>query len=233
MLKNVDSTIKHQELKGKLKEWLELIQSTNEGLYLRAVSCSSAAVEEWLHYCEAAAKQRFGKNEDVIKTVISKFPTNFIPHGDVYPWFYVHKNVTEEVINLYVDMIKRRSHKLRDFLQVGSDKDCKAYDGIIEVVFKKDYVEVTFYNATTNPMDIKEIRYIKQSKENRPSFLTFHQFETILSRRQHGKTFQCFQWNYSPRKHYLANNKTPDEGTRLFQAIIRIPYVDLGSSFFY
>ena len=49
------------------------------------------------------------------------------------------------------------------------------------VRFRDEYVELSFYNATLNTKSIEEIRRIKRSKENRPSVITFRQFERIIS----------------------------------------------------
>lgn len=133
---------------------------------------------------------------------------------------------------MIVDMRMNASSKLKNFTQPDLQNPRQEYDGIITVEFTNFYVKLSFYNATANRKPIEEIRYIKHSKSNRPSMITFHQFEDKLSHSSTCDTTSCFDWNYVEETHkdYLAGEQVWDE-EHLYCATMIIPYIDLGSSF--
>ncbi len=224
-------SIDHQMIRQKLRNLLDILQELHKCLYLRTEKAvGNANIADWLDYCESCAKKRVRPGrEDTLLKIITGYTGS---HGtEVCPWFFVYADVTEEVINLMVDMMQRSSQKLRNFLQEDGQED--AYDRIIMVQFQKEYVELSFYNATMNQKSIEEIRRIKRSKENRPSMIAFRQFERIISDALGGDHVDCFEWNYADEifPDCLSNGASLGEGEHLYQAILRIPYVDMGSSF--
>lgn len=223
--------IDHQSIQHDLNSLLDVLQELHKGLYLRAEKAvGNQDITAWLDYCESCAKERarIGK-EDTLLKIIGGYTGNY--NSEVCPWFFAYADVTEEVINILVDMMQRSSQKLRNFLQ-GQDNET-GYDRIIRVQFHKEHVELSFYNATTNQKSIEEIRYIKRSKENRPSMIAFRQFERMISDTSKGDHLDCFEWNYVDTvfPNCLSSGNTLQEGEHLFQAIMRISYVDMGSSF--
>ena len=225
------SDAEHQLIQHDLIGLLDVLQELHKGLYLRTEKAvGNRNIAAWLDYCESCAKKRarVGK-EDTLLKIINGYTGNY--KTEVCPWFFAYADVTEEVINLLVDMMQRSSQKLRNFLQ-GDDKK-NAYDRIIMVQFQKEYVELSFYNATVNQKSIEEIRYIKRSKENRPSMIAFRQFERMISDVSGSEHMDCFEWNYADEvfPDCLSSGEPLGESEHLFQAIMRIPYVDMGSSF--
>lgn len=229
-VENVD----HQAIQCALMELLDTLQELNKGLYLRAEKAvGNKDIAAWLTYCEACAGKRIQADDcGTILQIINGYTGNH--KSDVYPWFFVYADVTEEVINLIVDMMQMCSSRLRNFLQDSADQE-KAYDGIIMVRFRDEYVELSFYNATLNTKSIEEIRRIKRSKENRPSVITFRQFERIISHSSDRCGVCCFEWDYIDEqcRNCLAGGESLDDSEHLYCATLRIPYIDMGSSFNY
>lgn len=225
------SDVNHQMIRQDLIGLLDILQKLHKGLYLRTKKAvGNSNIAAWLDYCESRAKERaqVGK-EDTLLKIINGYTGSY--KAEVCPWFFAYADVTEEVINLIVDMMQRSSQKLKNFLQEYDQKS--AYDRIIMVQFQKEYVELSFYNATVNQKSIEEIRQIKRSKENRPSMIAFRQFERMLSDASGGNHVDCFEWNYADEvfPDCLSSGEPLGEGEHLYQAILRIPYVDMGSSF--
>lgn len=225
------SDVNHQMTRQDLIDLLSILQELHKGLYLRTEKAAeSPNIVAWLDYCECCAKERalVGK-EDTLLKIIGGYTGSY--QMEVCPWFFAYADVTEEVINLMVDMMQRSSQKLRNFLQEYGQEG--AYDRIIVVQFQKEYVEMSFYNATKNQKTIEEIRQIKRSKENRPSMIAFREFERMISDASGGKHVDCFEWNYADKvfPDCLSSGESLDEGEHLYQAILRIPYIDMGSSF--
>lgn len=223
--------VNHQIIRQKLIGLLNILQKLHRGLYLRTEKAvGNTNIADWLDYCESCAKKRArAGREDTFLKIINGYTGS---HGtEVCPWFFAYADVTEEVINLMVDMMQRSSQKLRNFLQ--EDGQENAYDRIVMVQFQKEYVELSFYNATMNQKPIEEIRKIKHSKENRPSMIAFRQFERIISDALGGDHVDCFEWNYVDEvfPDCLSSGVPLGEKEHLYQAILRIPYVDMGSSF--
>ena len=227
-------SVDHQKLQYALVELLDTVQELNKGLYLRAEKAvGNKDIAAWLTYCEICAKKRVQVDGcGTILQIINGYTGN--NQSDVYPWFFAYSDVTEEVINLIVDMIQMCSSRLRNFLQNSEDQE-KAYDGIIMVRFRDEYVELSFYNATSNKKSIEEIRRIKRSKENRPSVIPFRQFERIISHSSDRCGVCCFEWDYIDEqcRNCLADGKSLGNSEHLYRATLRIPYIDMGSSFNY
>lgn len=229
-LSNVNNNHAHEKVRESLCHALSEIQSVNKGLYIRTQNvANNTDIINWLTYCIDIAQKRFVRGGDTILKIVSAHNNNA---EDFFPRFYAHADVTEEVINLIVDMRKNSSSKLKNFIQ--PDRECldKGYDGIIMVEFANCYVKLSFYNATKNRKPIEEISYIKHSKSNRPSMITFHQFEDKLSHSPECDTTLCFSWNYVEEtyKDYLEGEKIWDD-EHLYCATMIIPYIDQGSSF--
>ena len=225
----------HLNAKETLDKLLHNIQEVNRGLYLRAnEQAGNRNISTWLDYCEEKAKERSGITDDTMLKIINPYTLDNRSHTDVYPWFYAYADVTEEVINLIVDMMLQRTSKLRDFLRPSASRNNNCYDGIVAVYCKREYVELSFYNATNNPKQIEEIRSVKKSKENRPSVIVFRQFEKNMSANAgHEEKIPCFEWYYVEECYpdYLADKSAADDVKHLYRATMRIPYVDMGSAF--
>lgn len=229
-LSNVNTNHDHEQVRESLCHALAEIQSVNKGLYIKTQNvANNADILSWLTYCIDVAQKRFVRDGDRILPIVSAYSDN---KEDFYPRFYAHGDVTEEVINLIVDMRKNSSSKLKNFLRPDRERIDNGYDGIIMVQFANCYVKLSFYNATKNRMPIEEISYIKHSKSNRPSMITFHQFEDKLSHSPDCDTTSCFSWNYVEETYrdYLVGEKTWDD-EHLYCATMIIPYIDQGSSF--
>lgn len=227
-------SVDHQKLQYALVELLDTLQELNKGLYLRAEKAvGNKDIAAWLTYCETCAKKRVkADNYGTILQIINGYTGN--NQSDVYPWFFTYSDVTEEVINLIVDMMQMCSNRLRNFIQDSADQG-KAYDGIIMVRFRDEYVELSFYNATLNKKSIEEIRKIKRSKENRPSVIPFRQFERIISHSSDCGDVRCFEWDYIDEqcRNCLVSGERLGDLEHLYRATLRIPYIDMGSSFSY
>ena len=228
----VNSNEDHKRIKTEMLHVLEdKLQDLHKGLYLRA--SDSESIHDWLSYCETIAQHRFNQTSDKILRIILGYSIDANSDSDVTPWFFAHADVTEEVINLIVDMLKRRAYKLNNFLQPNDCRSDQCYDGIITVRFFKEYVELSFYNATDNPLSIYDIRNIKRSKFNRPSMIAFQHFEDMLKRMTSNQITDCFECNYVENTYpnCLAHGLSLMEGEHLYCATMRIPYIDMGSSF--
>lgn len=214
----------HEEIKGMLKKLLKKLQKINEDLYLRVGN--DMGINNWLETCELLAQERTNKNDTILKSIGKYTSTlNYSSSPDVRPWFYAFGDVTEEVINIMSDMMRGRSRKLYNFIQMDNNPD-ELFDGLISVEYTEYYTEISFYNITQNDKSIEEIRKIKISKRNRPSTIIFDSFEKRLSELT-GNKVACFEWNYAEENFDLKL----EDGEHLFQAILRIPYIDMGSSF--
>lgn len=215
----------HEKIKDMLQKLLKKLQKINEGLYLRVGN--DDGIYRWLSSCELLAQERTKKRDAILKS-IGKYTAslNSSSSPDVRPWFYAFGDVTEEVINIMSDMMRGRSRKIYNFIQMDNYNPDDLFDGLVSVEYKEYYTEISFYNITRNDKSIEEIRKIKISKRNRPSTIIFDSFEKRLSELT-GHKLACFEWNYAEKNFDLKL----EDGEHLFQAILRIPYIDMGSSF--
>lgn len=230
-LENISSDDDHELARNKMNIMLNALQHIQKGLYLRA--SDTEGISKWLSYCEAEAKRRLGRTTQTILPVLPAFANDSELRFDVAPWFYAHADVTEEVINLIVDMLQRSDWKLNNFLQPDVPSSGQAYDSIISLQFFKEYVQLSFYNAANTSLPIHEISKIKQSKANRPSMIAFKQFEAMLQNIVENPKITCFECNYVENSYpeSLVLNRKFDDDLHLYCAKIRIPYTDMGSSF--
>lgn len=220
----------HQELKNKLRNVLQTIQVLNQNLYLRAADkVNDNMILKWIEYCEKTAQNRIKLRKDSILKIVDcyNYKKTFNFETDVRPWFYSFSDVTEEVINLICDMMKGRSSRLKNIFQNDISTEAE-YDGIIRVCFEECYVEILFYNITDNPKKIDEIRKIKKSKMNRQTSIVFNQYEYKLEEML-GRKITCFEWEYDDGTFSDIIETRSNE--HLFCATLRIPYIDMGSSF--
>lgn len=210
----------------------ELHQINSQGLYLRAPnnSDSQEQIKNWLNYCRQKAfervdeKQRFTNIRVSIQIIASQ---ELKTKGR--PWFYTFNDVTEEIINIYVDMLRGKTGRIVDHgITENTPSADNSYDGIISLRFKDSYVEISFYNSTRNMKTISEIRKIKKSKKSRSSLLVFRTFDQIFSYLAEEKASESsLNWDY-------VENYFPGcvrDNYHIFCATVKIPYVDLGSSF--
>lgn len=221
------------EAKRMVSDLLERLHNMNtQGIYLRVPSSENerAQIEEWLIYCRQKAYERVPEKyryKDITLSIDMGSSFANAQSIRIRPWFYSFSDVTEEIINVYVDMLKGASRRLLDNGITHTDARMTKCVGIIKVRFSDSYVELTFYNATDNNKTIEEIQKIKDSKRSRSSLLAFREFERKFGYTHDGKeTIQCFQWEY-------VENRFPgcvEDGTHIFSATIRIPYIDMGSS---
>ena len=240
-LNEVKTDEDHQTVKSALSSALAMIQEVNKRLYLRRPrSGQKEDIEAWLDYCIAVARKRSPREGMIIEKIIFTVQQNRRKNGSTAttglsefpPRFYVHADVTEEVINLIVDIIVHSSCRLQNFLQPEQDKFKEGADGIINVEFFDSCVKLNFYNATEKTKRIEEIREIKQSKYNRPSMLTFRQFEERWSHTGGSDRNACFDWNYCEEYHSeFCLEKSENKNNHLFCATMSIPYIDQGSEF--
>lgn len=189
-----------------------LVELNTCNLYLKTVdtlgSPEEKSISEWMDYCIQAAKDRVPESEtaEIKYKIMIKAGTRL--------WFYSFYDVTEEVINLMVDILQYNSGKLQKGDMYG--------DGIVIISFTERCVELRFYNKTILSKDISEIKYIKESKSNRDSMLVFKELERRLCDID-GIKMECFNWDYK-------NWKVDGQFSDVFVALMRIPYINQGSS---
>ena len=144
------------------------------------------------------------------------------------PWFYSFKDVTEEIINIYVDMLKGANGELVDNGITSTEKKGRRCMGIIKFSFKESYAELTFYNATDNGKSIESIRKIKASKHSRSSLMIFREFDQKF---EHiGIDAKALNWDYVQD---TFKNCVLDSEMKIFSATVKIPYIDMGSSMYH
>lgn len=233
--KNSDE--KNPELEKEVKEYVSdfiqsLVELNTQNLYLRtsayAGSADENAIRSWLDCCKKIAETRVPGNPkadflidvqavradyDVGLDAVSYYEPNS------RPWFYSFSDVTEEVINLMVDILQYQDGKLHR----GKDS---TYDGIITLLYHDRFVEIVFRNKSNERKSIKEISEIKKSKANRTSMLVFREFERMLSDENH--SVKCFEWKYISCKVDYADDGDM-EYEKVFQAAMKIPCISRGA----
>ena len=228
-----DSQALKRDAKQQVSELLDALHRINSrGIYLRAPNNgdSQEQIESWLNYCRQKAfervdeKQRFTAIRVSIQIIASQ---ERMTKGR--PWFHTFSDVTEEIINIYVDMLRGKTGKIVDHgITEKTPAADDSYDGIISLRFKDSYAEISFYNSTKNTKTISEIRKIKKSKKSRSSLLVFETFDQIFSYLAEGDAPETsLNWEY-------VEDCFPGcvkDGYHIFCATVKIPYVDLGSSF--
>ena len=221
--KNIMENGDHERIQGDLSVLLDQLQRINKDLYLRVGD--DEGIQNWLNKCELLAQERTKQKDNIFKSMGTYSVSRRRSSPDVRPWFYVFNDVTEEIINIMCDMMRGRSKKINNFIQSDDDQE-NEFDGLISVEYREYFTEISFYNITQNDKSIEEIRKIKNSKRNRPTTIIFNSFENRISE-LFGSKINCFEWNYAEEKFDLKLEKNE----HLFQAILRIPYIDMGSSF--
>ncbi len=197
-----------------------LVATNTKSLYLRISSLEGSdeqkSIEEWLEYCLQGAKSRVRNSQDV-SICFDVQKTTLIPKH----WFYSFADVTEEVINLIVDILQYRDGMIS--WEINSHEDW--YDGVITVEYFERYVELTFLNKANKLISIDKIRDIKNSKSNRDTLLVFNEFDRRLN---DGKTdkINILDWNY---QEYMDDETGKVEV--FYNAIMRIPYINRGSAY--
>lgn len=208
-------------VRESVEDYIQSLALLNsKSLYLRISSLGDSeehkAIEVWLKYCLKIAKSRV-RNCDDASFCFDVQKTATIPKR----WFYSFSDVTEEVINLMVDILQYQDGA---FLW---EKDGKKalYNGVITIEYNERYAEITFINKTNRLNSIEKIRDIKKSKSNRDSLLVFKEFYRILNEDQENKQ-SILEWEYS-------DNVNSDLGAidNYYYAIMRIPYINRGSSY--
>ena len=213
----------HERIQSDLTVLLEKLQRINKDLYLRVGD--DVGIQNWLNKSELLAQERTKQKDNIFKSMGTYSVSRRVSSPDVRPWFYAFNDVTEEIINIMCDMMRGRSKKINNFIQSNDDQE-NEFDGLISVEYRECFTEISFYNITQNDKSIEEIRKIKNSKRNRPTTIIFNSFENRISE-LFGSKINCFEWNYAEEKFDLKLEKNE----HLFQAILRIPYIDMGSSF--
>lgn len=210
----------HPEAKEKVSRMLQVLHNINtQWLYLRVPSQQNETddIQEWLSYCQSKAFERIPAEYqyDKEELLININRCENIARS----WFYSFNDITEETINLYVDMLTKSSGLLSAKYLLDEKIEDKKYKGIINVVFTDEYAQIEFYNASDEERSETEIRKIKDSKMRRPSMLPFLEFKK--------KRGECFKWEYVEQ----LFNQCQHEGAHIFRATMIIPYIDMGSSF--
>lgn len=223
-----------QEAKVQVSDLLNDLHSINsQGMYLRVPNNSDGQkqIENWLNYCKQQAFERVDEKHrftDIRLSIQISASQELMAKG--CPWFYSFNDVTEEIINIYVDMLRGITGQVIDqgITENTPGSDVSSYDGIISLRFKDTYAEISFYNSTRNMKTISAIRKIKKSKKSRSSLLVFRTFDQIFSYLAEGNEPEMsLNWDY-------VEDRFPDcvkSNYHIFCATVKIPYVDLGSSF--
>lgn len=221
--KRVDEK-EYTDAKEQLSAIIEEAKEMNKGLFLRAGD--KVDIKNWINVCikNAAEKTRTSESDSEICVKIGDYYIKEVAEV-VRPWFYVFSDVTEEVTNLISDIFLYRTRQIKDIFLSGSIKP-DYYQGLIKVEFKNEWVSINFYNITSEKTRIEEIFIRKNSKSDRPSMIVFKDFERKISESSLKKQV-CFNWEF-------AENKFADlmlDTEHLLRSEIKIPYVDMGSSF--
>ena len=187
--------------------WLYIQTSTSKD------SDNQKSIMSWLEYCKERAKSRVKKSKADVEFCFDVQSTN--PYSSC--WFYSYKDVSEEVINLMVDMINHHEGKI-PWNKTGNEY----YDGVVTVCYSKRYIEITFLNRTDKSLSLDRIADIKKSKSNRDSLLVFKEFEQYLNENEKSN-IPVFGWDYLEWP-----TDIPNQIIDVFQATMRIPYIDRG-----
>ncbi len=230
-LTSVEQKQKVMCLVKKLTDTLHDINSSSVYLRVPANEKDKYAVMKWLDYCKDNAYQRLPKcyhHEDIIISL--PMDANVYSNPRLIkerPWFYTFKDVTEEIINIYVDMLKGASGELIDNGITSSEKRGRSCLGIIKFSFKEYYAELTFYNATDTEKSIESIRKIKASKHSRSSLMVFREFDQKF--KHIGIEAKALNWDYVQN---TFKKCVVDTEMKIFSATVKIPYIDMGSSMY-
>lgn len=218
---DISNPVLEDDVKHSVDTFVQsLVETNTKGLYLRISSLEDSdeqkSIEAWLEYCLQVAKSRVQKSQDVL-ICFDVQKTTLIPKH----WFYSFADVTEEVINLIVDILQYRDGKIS--WEINSHEAW--YDGVISVEYYERYVEITFLNKANKQISIDKIRDIKNSKSNRDTLLVFKEFDRRLN---DGKTdkINILEWDYQDYKDE-DTGKVED----IYNAIMRIPYINRGSAY--
>jgi len=212
------------KIKESLSKVLEITGNINNGLFLRVGSDTDRLkIEKWINNCVDKARER-----SKLEISIDISTGTYLPPKDTAerPWFYSFSDVTEEIVNLIVDISVGRSSKIGNIFDPESDKMDKKYDGAIRVEFEDGYVAIYFYNSAIKNITIEKIKQIKSSKMDRPTMLVFQMFKQKLCNLDEN-TGDCFGWEFA--EDYFPGYVDEDE--HLLRAVLKIPFVDMGSSF--
>lgn len=212
---------RYHEAKKQLEAAIKLAKEMNKRLFIRAGD--KVDIKNWLNFCiKIAAKKANTSNKDICIKIGDYYKSDAGEGGR--PWFYVFSDVTEEISNLISDIFIYGVNRLKDIFT--KDSNSEDYQGLIKVEFKDEWVSVYFFNITSKDPSIGKINQRKISKSDRPSMLVFKDFQRKLSE-LNGEEQKCFIWEFVEGNFSELNL---DSG-HLLRAEIKIPYVDMGSSF--
>lgn len=221
---NTADSVDARLVKDNVSHFIEELQKIqSQGLYLRSYlnSDDKKNIINWFDYCKVEACKRTDYVNDLdIGYVVYLFDSNvdLKTFDDVRPWFYSFYDVTEEVINLFVDIILNKAGKITNSLIEEKTEN----DAVVVVNFKAKYVNLHFINATNNNLTIEEIREKKKSKEDRNTLLVFKDFEKRINTGS-ADNEHCFEYNYRDEDYWGVNDR------KVFEAVMNIPYISKGS----
>ena len=192
----------------------------NTGLFIK--SGDEKEIEKFIFRCDQKAKEKTNKENGKILVSIGKYTQK--KDEATLPWFYAFSDVAEELVNLISDIYLYSNRKIPNIFEETSSNE--EFDGIIKVLFHRGWVSIHFYNIMKYDVEIEEIISIKKSKFERPSILVFKEFQKKISNisSQHE---ECLLWEYVDTSfpNFIRNQE------HLLMAEMKIPYVDMGSSF--
>ena len=217
--------------KDKVVSLLNKLHEINlQGIYLRVPDSTEKGedgyISKWLNYCKEKAYERVNPKQRYTDILIDTQVYDSVEE-QFRPWFYTFSDVTEEIVNLFVDMFTKKNGKISNNGIVKSNKSGDIFDAIITIKPKQSFLELSFFNSTTNTKDIMEIRQIKGSKSSRTSLLIFQEFDKKLEKSSEpNRQIKSLTWDYAQDVY----KGCVDSDHKLFRATVRIPYIDMGSS---
>jgi len=212
---------KFEQARENLKFVISQTSLLNKGIYLQAGD--EDEVRLWIDKCREKALEKTDLQEIKLSIHIGVYQLK--NNEKNRPWFYTCADVSEEVNSLIVDICLYRASEINDFFN-DQQSLAEQYDGIIKVIFKREWVSIYFYNSAKANMNITDIIKRKYSKEDRPSMIIFKEFEQKLFNLGASET-KCFEWKFVEKNFPNA----VDQPNHLLRAEMKIPYVDMGSSF--
>lgn len=220
-----------QTAKVKVDALLNKMHEINlQGIYLRAPDSTEkgedGGIGKWLKYCKEKAYERVNPKQRYDNILIDIQVFDGVEE-QFRPWFYTFSDVTEEIINLFVDMFTKKNGRVANNGIVKSIEQGRVYDAIVTIEPQQSYLELSFFNSTTNTKTIKEIRQIKRSKSSRITLLIFQKFDKKLELLSEPSCpIKSLTWDYVQDDY----KGCVSEDHKLFRATVRIPYIDMGSS---
>ncbi len=189
----------------KSTEMIELATEINEECFIKVVENWSAFRQSLQEIANQVVTESLTWPTKIKKICVAVYPPSATNKNRL---FYYNRDIETEISYLMMDFRHASEATMEDSSSGITNEKC---NGLVEVRYEDDSVEIKFKNVIDNSRTIDYIRVLKHNKIYRPSHLIFEQLNQKLPGNSSNPYYDIESCN----------------GKKIFVATVKLPYVDL------